>query len=79
MPEFLAEAPQATASKGLAQGPYVAARAKFEPMTIRLKYSIDYIFITIKYLLVVNFGGIFTIVTWSVRPPTSFSELHFLF
>ena len=35
--EFHAEAPQATAGKGLAQGPYVAARAGFEPMTLRTK------------------------------------------
>ena len=35
--EFHAEAPQATASEGLAQGPYVAARAGFEPMTPRMK------------------------------------------
>ena len=33
--EFLAEAPQATASEGLAQGPYVAARTEFEPTTLR--------------------------------------------
>ena len=33
--EFHAEAQQATASEGLAQGPYVAARAGFEPMTLR--------------------------------------------
>ena len=35
--EFHAEAPQATASKGLAQGPYVAARTGFEPTTLRTK------------------------------------------
>ena|SRR6218665_3679839 len=35
--EFHAEAPQATASQGLAQGPYVAARARFEPTTFRMK------------------------------------------
>src|SRR6218665_2720418 len=35
--EFHAKAPQATASKGLAQGPYVAASAGFEPTTLRLK------------------------------------------
>jgi len=29
--------PQATASEGLAQGPYVAARAGFEPMTLHMK------------------------------------------
>src|SRR6218665_156541 len=29
--------PQATASEGLAQGPYVAARAGFKPATIRTK------------------------------------------
>ena len=29
--EFHSETPQATASEGLAQGPYVAARAGFEP------------------------------------------------
>src|SRR6218665_2239102 len=32
-----AEALQTTASEGLAQGPYVAARAGFEPATIRSK------------------------------------------
>jgi len=31
--EFQAEAPQATASEGLAQSPYVAVRAGFEPAT----------------------------------------------
>ena len=35
MSEFHAEAPQATASEGLTQGPYVAARAGDEPMTFR--------------------------------------------
>jgi len=35
--EFHAEAPQATASEGLVQGPYVAARAGFNPMTLRTK------------------------------------------
>src|SRR6218665_204151 len=35
--EFHAEAPQATVSEGLAQGPYVAARAGFEPATLRTK------------------------------------------
>ena len=35
--EFHAKAPQATASEGLAQGPYVAARAEFEPTTLRTK------------------------------------------
>jgi len=33
VPEFQAIAPQAIASDGLAQGPYVAARAEFEPVT----------------------------------------------
>jgi len=33
--EFHAEAPQATASEVLAQFPYVAARAGFEPATLR--------------------------------------------
>src|SRR6218665_3882869 len=37
VPEFHAEAPQATVSEELAQGPYVAARAGFEPTTLRLK------------------------------------------
>ena len=37
MLEFHAEAPQAYASEGLAQGSYVAARAGFEPMTLRMK------------------------------------------
>ena len=35
--EFHAEAPQATVSEGLAQGPYVAARAGFEPEILRTK------------------------------------------
>src|SRR6218665_3619991 len=35
--EFHAEAPQATTSEGLAQGPYVAVRAGFEPATLRTK------------------------------------------
>ena len=35
--EFHAEAPQAIASERLAQGPYVAARAGFEPTTLRSK------------------------------------------
>ena len=34
--EFHAEAPQATVSEGLAQGPYVTARTGFEPATLRL-------------------------------------------
>jgi len=33
--KFPAEKPQATASEGLAQGSYVAARAGFEPTTLR--------------------------------------------
>src|SRR6218665_131283 len=33
--EFYAEAPQATASEGLDQGPNVAAKAGFEPATLR--------------------------------------------
>ena len=35
--EFHAEAPQATVSEGLAQGPYVATRAGVEPTTLRMK------------------------------------------
>src|SRR6218665_2564420 len=35
--EFHAEPPQGTASKGLAQGSYVAARAEFETATLRKK------------------------------------------
>ena len=35
--EFHAEAPQATVSKGLAQGPYLASRVGFEPMTLWTK------------------------------------------
>ena len=35
MSEFHAEAPQATASEELAQSPYVAAKAGFEPTTLR--------------------------------------------
>src|SRR6218665_2567736 len=37
VPEFHAEAPQATVSEELAQGPYLAARAGDEPMTPRTK------------------------------------------
>ena len=40
MPEFHAEAPQATVSEGFAQGPYVAARVGVEPITLRTK-SVD--------------------------------------
>jgi len=35
VPEFHAEAPQASVSEGLAQGPYVAAIARVEPMSSR--------------------------------------------
>src|SRR6218665_1019480 len=35
VPEFHAEVPLATASSGLAQDPYVAVRAGFEPTTLR--------------------------------------------
>jgi len=35
---FTAEAQQTTASEGLAQGPYMAARVGFEPMTLRTKF-----------------------------------------
>src|SRR6218665_1521089 len=35
--EFHAEVPPATVSEGLAQGPYVAARARFEPATVGKK------------------------------------------
>jgi len=35
--EFHTKAPQATASEGLAQGPYVAARAGFKPTTLWTK------------------------------------------
>ena len=37
MSEFHAEEPREIASEGLAQGPYVAARAGFEPVTIQTK------------------------------------------
>jgi len=37
VPKFHAVAPQATVSEGLAQGPYVAARAGVEPMTLQTK------------------------------------------
>ena len=37
MLEFHVEALQATASEGLAQGPYVAARTGFEPTTLQTK------------------------------------------
>src|SRR6218665_2602603 len=35
--EFHAEAPQATVNERRVQGPYVAARARFEPATLRMK------------------------------------------
>jgi len=35
VPEYHSEAPQATVNEGLAQGPYVAARAGVAPMTLR--------------------------------------------
>ena len=37
MSEFDAEAPQTTASEWLLQGPYVAASARFEPITFQTK------------------------------------------
>ena len=37
MSEFHVEAPQATANEGLAKDPNVAARAGFEPTTLRMK------------------------------------------
>jgi len=37
VPEVHAEAPQVTASEGLAQGRYVAARAGFQFATLRTK------------------------------------------
>ena len=37
--DFAPEAPQATASEGLAKGPYVAVRAGFEPATLRTKFA----------------------------------------
>src|SRR6218665_3629843 len=36
---FYSEAPQATVSYGLAQGPYVAVRVGFEPTTLQSKGS----------------------------------------
>src|SRR6218665_3185361 len=36
VPEFTREALEAIAGKGLAQGPYMAARARFEPTTLWL-------------------------------------------
>ena len=37
MPEYHTEAPQATVSEGVAQAPFVAARAGIEPMTFLTK------------------------------------------
>src|SRR6218665_3945139 len=37
VPEFHAEAPHATVSEGVAQAPFVAARAGVEPMTLLMK------------------------------------------
>jgi len=53
VPEFHAEAPQATVSEGLAQGPYVAARAGAEPMTLRTK-GVDFLQMAIHHLLQVE-------------------------
>src|SRR6218665_794655 len=39
--EFTRRSAQATAGKGLAQGPYVAARAGVEPTTLRLKVIVS--------------------------------------
>ena len=39
VPEFHAEGPQATASEGLVQSPYVADRAGFELWTLRTKVA----------------------------------------
>jgi len=41
VPEFHAKAPKATVSEGLAQGPYTAARAGVEHMTLWTK-GIDF-------------------------------------
>ena len=38
---FTPKRPQATADKGLAQGPYVAARAGAEPTTLRLRVIVS--------------------------------------
>ena len=37
MSDFHADAPKETASEGLAKGPYLAARAGFEPTTLQTK------------------------------------------
>ena len=42
MSEFHAEAPQASVSEGLAQGPYVMARAGFEPMTLQTNLPVSH-------------------------------------
>jgi len=42
VPEFHAKVPKATASEGLAQGPYVAARAGVKTMTLRTKGYDEY-------------------------------------
>ena len=39
VPEFHVKLPQETVSEGFAQGPYVAATAGIEPMTLRTKDS----------------------------------------
>src|SRR6218665_2237016 len=39
--EFTPQSAQATAGKGLAQSPYVAARAGVEPTTLRLKFIVS--------------------------------------
>ena len=41
MSEFHAKVLQATASEGLAQGPYLVARVGFEPTTLRMKGIVE--------------------------------------
>jgi len=59
--EFHAETPQATASEGLAQGPYVAARAGVEPTTLQtigidstMSHHAPQIFIISAYFIFVS-------------------------
>ena len=56
MPESHEEVPQATVSEVLAQGPYVAARAGFEPVTVRTK-GVE--FTNVLHLLVLFVGFLY--------------------
>jgi len=58
VPEFHANAPQATVNEGLAQGPYVVARAGVKPMTLRTK-GVNCILTDLPHKLLSNSFGCF--------------------